>query len=194
MVELIKLDLDEKSLYEYIKLGQRLAEQYPVWNCFRVVKTNLPSTSEFGKTCGWEKDLYWMVYAGLRIGGFMFDLLIMNDENFNEEHIVNAEKVIIVDLDGTLARTEYNSGWKIIEVNQGVVDIVNTLYNNGYLVVVNTSRSSKFYRLTLEQLKEIGVRYDGIVFDKLFGNFIVDDAVVIEPKAFVKLFRLAWNK
>lgn len=183
MVEVVEVN-GCRSFDDFVKAGKELKRKYPAWREFRIVKINT--------------NAYWEAYGGLRKAGFMFDAIVTPDGDIDLEHARKAKNVIIVDIDGTLIDSEYvvGEGFKLKGVKRDVVEVVNSLYDEGNLIVIHTARSSVLREETKELLKSIGVKYDVLVHDKLFGDLIIDDAdlKVIHPDSIVRIFKKALSK
>ena len=180
MVEVVKLEFNrEPTFEEVVAVGQELAKKMPIWREFRFVRVE----GDFGDI----RKNYWKIYAGLKAGRFAFDYLSMPDEEIDLEHVENARKVYLIDLDGTLIDTKYNGGkWTVLNVHENRIRAVNRLYDAGNLVIINTSRSFNFRELTWDTVRKLGIKVDGIKFDKLFGHAYVDDAVIFHPSVLEK--------
>ncbi|WP_274361650.1 hypothetical protein [Paenibacillus thermotolerans] len=75
---------------------------------------------------------------------------------------------LFIDLDGVLV---YNSSqymkpsWGESAAIQSNVEFINRLYETGKVqIIITTSRSKKFKRSTIEQLKQAGIKYNDILF------------------------------
>jgi hypothetical protein len=70
------------------------------------------------------------------------------------------------------------------------IDLVNSLYDDGYKIVIYTARGmsqfsgnvveiySKLYNKTEEQLKSWGLKYHQLVMGKIHYDLLVDDKVL----------------
>jgi hypothetical protein len=126
-----------------------------------------------------ERSLFWPIYAYLRYKGVSFDYLALGDENIDWWHVINSRKILGVDIDNTLIL------WKDMnsfEVNIPLIECVNKKYDEGYLIVIWTARSYRFWNETVELLKSIDVKYDLLVMSKLYADKYIDDINVVHPE------------
>ena len=83
---------------------------------------------------------------------------------------------IVVDIDGTLIDTDIN--YQIIKINRKLVAKINEFWYNGNQIVIWTGRHWDKLQFTIEQLKEIGVRYDTLVMAKPTADLYIDDKAI----------------
>lgn len=106
---------------------------------------------------------------------------------------MNKQKVIAFDLDDVICyrSNEYeNLGpdkYDYCLPNQEVVDLVNSLHDNGNKIIVYTARGmgqyngnvsliySKLYIKTIQQLNSWGLKYDQLVMGKIYYDVLIDD-------------------
>ena len=118
------------------------------------------------------------------------------------------KKIIVFDLDDTLCYrpkdVEHLGGDKYHHCKpiQEMIDISNKLYDKGHTIYIYTARGmktfdgdvkmiyEKLYDLTLEHLKEWGVKHDGLYMGKLHYDLLVDDKAVSLEEAKTKLKEL----
>lgn len=102
----------------------------------------------------------------------------------------------VFDLDGTICDTEYarnNGRWyyKSAKPKYDVIEKINILYDMGDHIAIFTARGSSsrvdYKEMTEIQLKEWGVKYHELRFDKPSGEIYVDDRT-ITPSDFVERF------
>jgi phosphatidate phosphatase PAH1 len=91
-------------------------------------------------------------------------------------------KVIACDVDGTLTK---DTAWDILgciiaKPNQRVIDYVNELAKNNFIVIY-TARRNSLYEATVEWLNKHGVTYHAIRMEKMPADFYLDDKM-IDPK------------
>lgn len=109
---------------------------------------------------------------------------------------MNKLKIIAFDLDDVICirPSEYeNLGpekYDYCEPNQTVVDLVNSLYENGNKIVIYTARGmsqfkgnvslvySELYSKTIQQLNSWGLKYHQLVMGKIHYDLLIDDKVL----------------
>ncbi len=93
----------------------------------------------------------------------------------NEENAVvmsTLPKTWILDLDGTLLK---HNGYKIDGKDSllpGAKEYVDSIPTEDRIVIL-TSRTDEYKQMTLDYLKEVGIRYDEIIFNIPYGERIV---------------------
>lgn len=93
----------------------------------------------------------------------------------NEENAVvmsTLPKTWILDLDGTLLK---HNGYKIDGKDSllpGAKEYVDSLPEDDRIVIL-TSRTDEYKQMTLDYLKEVGIRYDEIIFNIPYGERII---------------------
>lgn len=118
------------------------------------------------------------------------------DEEIVSEQKKNSDKKrIMIDLDGTIHKySKGRNGGDIYDPPfEGSVDAIKWLKNQGFEIVIFTSRVSKAnneemggdyldqLKKVKEWLEEYDVPYDGITADKLAAEFYIDDRAVYIP-------------
>ena len=102
----------------------------------------------------------------------------------------------IIDIDGTICDTEYtknNGKWqyKQAKPNKEMIDKINILYDMGEYIILFTARGTithiDYREMTERQLKEWGVKYNELRFDKPGGEIYIDDRT-ITPSDFLDRF------
>lgn len=105
------------------------------------------------------------------------------------------KKVYAIDLDHTLCIPNENykdshNKYRLAKPIQSVIDRVNQLHDNGHEIVIYTARRMLTHsgdveaviadvgEITKEWLEEYGVKYDRIVFGKIYYDEIWDDKAV----------------
>jgi len=81
-------------------------------------------------------------------------------------------KTWILDLDGTLLK---HNGYKIDGKDSllpGAKEYVDSLPEDDRIVIL-TSRTDEYKQMTLDYLKEVGIRYDEIIFNIPYGERII---------------------
>lgn len=116
--------------------------------------------------------------------------------------MIREEKVIVMDIDGTLCKIkEKNQNYIDIEPKYEVLDKLREYKKNGFYIILYTARQMRTYRANLgkinantgkemfEWLEKFDIPYDEIYFGKPWcgkGGFYVDDKAV-RPDEFEKL-------
>lgn len=109
---------------------------------------------------------------------------------------MSKQKIIAFDLDDVICfrSMEYeNLGpdkYSYCQPYQETVDLINSLYEDGYKIVIYTARGmsqfngniievySKLYNKTIEQLESWGVKYHQLVMGKIHYDVLIDDKVL----------------
>jgi len=95
-----------------------------------------------------------------------------------------ANKLIAVDLDGTLSTGEFwgVGGEPEPEPIQKMIDYINKLYLKGAHIIIYTARNQDMYRLTQAWLIKHSVRFHGIAMQHKLGAdlYIEDKALNVE--------------
>lgn len=109
---------------------------------------------------------------------------------------MSKQKIIAFDLDDVICfrSMEYeNLGpdkYSYCQPYQENVDLINSLYEDGYKIVIYTARGmsqfngniievySKLYNKTIEQLESWGVKYHQLVMGKIHYDVLIDDKVL----------------
>lgn len=98
--------------------------------------------------------------------------------------------VYCFDLDGTLCNTDGNN-YKDSTPKKERIEIVNTLYENGHTILIDTARGcvsgKNYFFFTMEQLKSWGVKFHTLRTGVKFGaDVFVDDKGVKDERFFKK--------
>ena len=96
--------------------------------------------------------------------------------------------VYCFDLDGTLCNTDGNN-YKDSTPKKERIEIVNTLYENGHTILIDTARGcvsgKNYFFFTMEQLKSWGVKFHTLRTGVKFGaDVFVDDKGVKDQQFF----------
>tara|TARA_R110000868_G_scaffold2821_2_gene19535 strand:+ start:4587 stop:4964 length:378 start_codon:yes stop_codon:yes gene_type:complete len=109
---------------------------------------------------------------------------------------MNKLKIIAFDLDDVICyRTKEHehlgpNKYDYCEPNQSVIDLVNSLYDEGNKIVIYTARGmsqykgnvslvySKLYSKTIKQLDNWGLKYNQLVMGKIHYDILIDDKVL----------------
>ena len=92
----------------------------------------------------------------------------------------------VVDIDDTLIKTDEN--YNLLKINRKLVDKINDLYYNGHTIVIWTGRHWDKLRHTIDQLEEIGVRYNTLLMAKPTADIYIDDKAMT-PQQFNELYK-----
>ena len=87
----------------------------------------------------------------------------------------------IVDIDGTICETKDGDYENAVPYKDRIKKL-NELYDKGNRIIYYTARGSEngksWSELTRKQLKEWGVKYHSLGFDKLYGDYYIDDKAI----------------
>ena len=94
-------------------------------------------------------------------------------------------QIIFCDLDGTLC-TNTDGEYEKAQPLQKHIEHINMLSDEGHYVVVWTARGrttgKHWHELTTQQLKDFGVKYHGLTFNKPCFDVVYDDKCRWFPK------------
>tara|TARA_Y100000385_G_scaffold151776_1_gene157386 strand:+ start:194 stop:493 length:300 start_codon:yes stop_codon:yes gene_type:complete len=97
--------------------------------------------------------------------------------------------VYCFDLDGTLCNTDGNN-YKDSTPKKERIEIVNTLYDEGHTILIDTARGcvsgKNYFFFTMEQLKSWGVKFHTLRTGVKFGADIFIDDKGIKDQRFFK--------
>ena len=97
--------------------------------------------------------------------------------------------VYCFDLDGTLCNTDGNN-YKESTPKKERIEIVNTLYEGGHTILIDTARGcvsgKNYFFFTMEQLKSWGVKFHTLRTGVKFGADIFIDDKGIKDQRFFK--------
>ena len=97
--------------------------------------------------------------------------------------------VYCFDLDGTLCNTDGNN-YKDSTPKKERIEIVNTLYDKGHTILIDTARGcvsgKNYFFFTMEQLKSWGVKFHTLRTGIKFGADIFIDDKGIKDQRFFK--------
>lgn len=109
---------------------------------------------------------------------------------------MSKQKTIAFDLDDVICfrSNEYESlgpeKYSYCEPYYEVIDIINSLYDDGYKILIYTARGmsqfngniieiySKLYNKTNDQLKNWGLKYHQLVMGKIHYDILIDDKAI----------------
>lgn len=84
-------------------------------------------------------------------------------------------KTIECDIDGVLCSEEKTFERSMARPFQDEIAILNKLYEQGNIIILHTARGWSEYRMTEEQLKKWGVKYDSLIMGKIIADIRIDD-------------------
>ena len=98
--------------------------------------------------------------------------------------------VYCFDLDGTLCNTDGNN-YKDSTPKKERIEIVNTLYDQGHTILIDTTRGcvsgKNYFFFTMEQLKSWGVKFHTLRTGVKFGaDIFIDDKGISDERFFKK--------
>jgi hypothetical protein len=100
----------------------------------------------------------------------------MNKELYKQK--LKENKVCCFDIDGVIFENNYPNYDKAIPI-QSMIDNINHLYLNGYLIVLNTARGfitgEDWFTRTQQQLQYSNVHYNYLYCNKPAANYYIDD-------------------
>lgn len=109
---------------------------------------------------------------------------------------MNKQKIIAFDLDDVICfrSNKYEDlgkeKYSYCQPHQKVIDMINSLYDDGYKIIVYTARGmsqfsgnidkiySQLFNKTTDQLKSWGVNYHQLVMGKIHYDILIDDKVM----------------
>lgn len=90
----------------------------------------------------------------------------------------------VIDIDGTICSERKSHNYNLAKPKEDRIATINKLYDDGHKIVLFTARGSEtgidWSELTLEQLKEWGVKFHDLQFGKPSGDIYFDDRL-LEP-------------
>lgn len=99
----------------------------------------------------------------------------------------------VFDIDGTICHKKPEQSYADSLPYLDRIDIVNSLFDAGHIITFNTARgmgssnntdSTKWHSLTLQQLKEWGVKYHNLFMGKPSGDLYIDDKGIRDEEFF----------
>lgn len=85
---------------------------------------------------------------------------------------------IVIDLDGTIVEEKGERERSKAVPLPRAVESVNALYEMGHTIIIYSGRSYRELELTLNQLKQCGVKYHHLVLGKPVADILIDDRAV----------------
>jgi hydroxymethylpyrimidine pyrophosphatase-like HAD family hydrolase len=92
------------------------------------------------------------------------------------------KETLVIDIDNTLLMYPDKKYDNILDkYNDAIPDwaeisLLNELWANGYIIILFTGRNWDKYNFTINQLKEIGIRFDQLIMGKPQGIYIDKDS------------------
>lgn len=98
-------------------------------------------------------------------------------------------KILCFDIDGTITQDKVITNFKETTIgdhahwfskalpNNKMISLVNKLAKNNQIILY-TTRNDFHRELTIKWLKENGVKYDFLIFNKPFYDYIIDDKAI----------------
>lgn len=85
---------------------------------------------------------------------------------------------IVCDIDGILCSEEKTfDRWVARPYHENICKL-NELHHCGHFIIIFTSRGWAEYKMTQQQLKDWGVRYDVLICGKPHADIIIDDRAI----------------
>jgi len=82
------------------------------------------------------------------------------------------------DIDGTLLTQGSPGKYETCKPLPGAVKIVNSLYDLGHTIILNTARHWKYFDLTYNSMKQIGFKFHSLIMGKVNCDVLVDDRAI----------------
>lgn len=128
------------------------------------------------------------VISALRNKGYN----VIDVKEMDRENLPIHQKVIVVDIDGTVMDNSereyhiangckdfiyYHAAFKNDKPIQEVIDKVNDYKNKGYMVVMYSNRPEKYMEETIQQLKDVGLKFDEVYLKPKSLNHLKSELV-----------------
>ena len=91
-----------------------------------------------------------------------------------------------IDIDDTILKSENN--YKDIKPFYGIIKKINDLYNRGDIIIIETGRHWDYLDLTLNQLKQIGLKFHTLIMGKPPVDYSIDDKNLTPYEFMVRKF------
>lgn len=85
---------------------------------------------------------------------------------------------IIIDMDGTICTEEKTYSRSMAKPNEGAIESINKLVDEGHTVIIYSARSWQEYEMTVDWLQRHGVKYHQVVMGKPIGDVWIDDRAI----------------
>jgi hypothetical protein len=98
---------------------------------------------------------------------------------------------LVFDIDGTVMETKLLSDgrYKLLSYDREMIAGINTLFDKGHTIIIQTARHWNKFQMTRVQLSRIGIKYHSLVMGKPVADFYIDDKG-LNPEEFMKLFNI----
>jgi hypothetical protein len=98
------------------------------------------------------------------------------------DRIANGRCRFVFDIDGVIAKLNPENNYAVSEPDKEMVGLINRLHGYGNEIILHTARGYvtgiDWSKTTLSQLKNWGLKYDGLVFGKPNATYYVDDRML----------------
>lgn len=105
----------------------------------------------------------------------------MNEKLLNDLRTAT-DKTFVFDIDGVIAKINPTLNYADTEPIEGIVDIINRLYDNGNYIILFTARGYKtgidWSEVTAKQMKDWGLKYHELKFGKPSADYYIDDKML----------------
>jgi hypothetical protein len=85
---------------------------------------------------------------------------------------------IIIDMDGTICTEEKTFSRSMAKPKEHAVKSINSLYNNGHIIIIYSARTWMEFEMTTEWLKKYKIKYHQLVLGKPIGDLWIDDRAI----------------
>jgi len=85
---------------------------------------------------------------------------------------------LIIDLDGTICTEEKTSSRSLAKPNKDAVKSVNSLYDEGHIIIIYSARTWMEFEMTTDWLKKNKIKYHQLVLGKPVGDVWIDDRAI----------------
>ncbi len=85
------------------------------------------------------------------------------------------EKTIVIDIDGVILEEKPTFERSLAYPIEGVAKKLQTLYDQGYYIILFTSRGWAEFWMTEKQLADWGIVYNQLIMGKPIAKYYVDD-------------------
>lgn len=128
------------------------------------------------------------VISALRNKGYN----VIDVKEIDRENLPIHQKVIVVDIDGTVMDNSereyhisngskdfgyYHAEFKNDKPIQEVIDKVNEYKNKGYMVVMYSNRPEKYMEETIQQLRDVGLKFDEVYLKPKSLNYLKSELI-----------------
>ena len=85
------------------------------------------------------------------------------------------KKTFVFDIDGVICSYKVNAEFEDAMPLVDNIDLIQKLYYAGHRIILFTGRTTKYKKRTLRQLREWGVHYHALFFNKPVADYYIDD-------------------